>query len=110
MKKITLILIGVLLSFGIFAQQIDKELVVVEIATGTWCYYCPGAALGAEDLVEEFGDAVAIIENHNGDNYANQYSNARNTFNNVGGIPDSRFNGLNAIVGSKHVFIIFTGL
>ena len=94
--------------FTINAQQIDKELVVVEIATGTWCYYCPGAAMGADDLVDNFGDAVAIIENHNGDAYTNGFSNARNTYNGVGGIPDTRFNGLNPFVGGSHTESLYS--
>ncbi len=102
MKQIIFSFLFFISSFSIFSQQIAKELVVVEIATGTWCYYCPGGAMGADELVENFGDAVAIIENHNGDNYANASSNTRNSFNGVGGIPDTRFNGLNPVVGGNH--------
>ena len=102
MKRSIFLLFGLIFSFSLFAQQIEKELVVVEIATGTWCYYCPGGSMGADELVANFGDAVAIIKNHNGDDYAYTYSNARNNFNGVSGIPDSRFNGLNAVVGGSH--------
>ena len=50
------------------AQQVDRDKVVVEIATGTWCQYCPGAAMGAEDLLAN-GKEVAIVEYHGGDEY-----------------------------------------
>ena len=49
-----------------YSQQVPRNYVLVEIATGTWCGYCPGAALGADDLIEN-GHAVAIIENHYND-------------------------------------------
>lgn len=91
------LLIGV--SFA-FSQQIDRDKVVVEIGTGTWCPYCPGAAMGADDLVAN-GHDVAIIENHNGDNYANTASNARNSYYNISGYPTAVFDGGLAYVGGS---------
>lgn len=90
-----------LMSANIFAQQIPKKFVVVEITTGTWCTYCPGAAMGADDLVEN-GHSVAIIENHGGDSYENIYSTARNNYYNPSGYPTAYFNGRNAVVGGNH--------
>lgn len=97
---LTLLLIT-LLATSIFAQQIPKKYVVVEIATGTWCTYCPGSAMGADDLVEN-GHSVAIIENHGGDSYQNVYSTARNNLYNPSGYPTAYFNGRNAVVGGSH--------
>ena len=34
----------------VFGQQVNRDKVIVEIGTGTWCTYCPGAAMGADDL------------------------------------------------------------
>jgi hypothetical protein len=99
MKKslfILVLLIGVLSVLS----AVPRELVVVEIATGTWCGYCPGAAMGAHDLLQN-GHAVAIVKNHNGDNYANDYSNARNTYYGVTGYPTAYFDGLNPAVGGS---------
>lgn len=84
-----------------FSQQVNKNYVVVEIGTGTWCTYCPGAAMGADDLVEN-GHDVAIIENHNGDSYANTGSNARNSYYNITGYPTAFFNGGDEVVGGSH--------
>ncbi|HQO47399.1 MAG TPA: hypothetical protein PK617_04855 [Candidatus Cloacimonas sp.] len=83
MKKIllTLVFTGVLL----FIFAVPRNLVVVEISTGTWCTYCPGAAMGADDLIAN-GQPVAIIENHTGDSFANVYSNARNSYYNPSGV------------------------
>ncbi len=72
MKKHLLIL--VLMGAISLMLAVPRNLVVVEIGTGTWCQYCPGAAMGADELTSN-NKPVAIIENHNGDNFANTYSN-----------------------------------
>ncbi len=41
-----------------------REMVVLEIGTGTWCTYCPGSQMGADDLVIN-GCSVAVVEYHN---------------------------------------------
>ena len=46
---------------------------------GTWCPYCPGAAMGADDLIAN-GYNVAVVEYHNGDSYTNTASDARNNY------------------------------
>ena len=86
---------------NIFSQQVAKNYVVVEIGTGTWCPYCPGAAMGADDMVEN-GLQVAVIENHNGDSYTNSGSNARNNLYNISSFPTAVFNGQNPYVGGSH--------
>lgn len=70
----------------------SRECVLVEIATGTWCTYCPGAALGADDLVNN-GKQVAIIEYHDGDPYENPASLSRNSYYSVPGYPTTQFDG-----------------
>ncbi len=48
---------------------VTRNLVLYEVGTGTWCQYCPGAAMGIRDLIEvNHKDAVAI-KYHSGDNY-----------------------------------------
>lgn len=98
MKKHVLVLL--LIVAAAILSALPRELVVVEIATGTWCGYCPGAAMGAHDLLTN-GHPVAIVKNHNGDNYANTYSNARNTYYNVTGFPSAYFDGLNVTAGGS---------
>lgn len=89
-----------LLSFIVMLSAVPRNLVVVEVATGTWCGYCPGAAMGCHDLIEN-GHAVAVIKNHNGDSYANTYSNARNSYYNPSGFPSAYFDGLNVTAGGS---------
>lgn len=79
---------------------VERKAVLLEIATGTWCTYCPGSAMGADDLVHN-GKKVAVIENHNSDPYANVFSNTRNSYYNVLGYPTARFDGLNPIAGGS---------
>ncbi len=84
---------------AIFAQtQVPRDKVLVEIGTGTWCQYCPGAANGADDLIDN-GKQVAVVEYHNGDSYTNTYSNARNSYYSITGFPTSKFDGVLTYVG-----------
>lgn len=99
MKTKTLLLMALLFLMSALIA-VPRNLVVVEIATGTWCVYCPGAAMGAHDLVAN-GHAVAIVKNHNGDSYANTYSNARNSYYGVTGYPSAYFDGLNVTAGGN---------
>lgn len=100
MKKSILVIFACLSAVLLYAQQINRDKVIVEIATGTWCGYCPGAAMGADDLVAN-GHDVGIIENHNGDPFANNYSNARNTYYGVTGYPTAVFDGLLKVIGGN---------
>ena len=43
---------------------IDRDFVLFEIGTGTGCVYCPGAAMGAVDMIEN-GDQVIVVKYHN---------------------------------------------
>ncbi|MDD3142837.1 MAG: FlgD immunoglobulin-like domain containing protein [Candidatus Cloacimonetes bacterium] len=78
-----------------------KQMVVLEIGTGGWCPYCPGAAMAADDLVDG-GYNVAVIENHNGDPYANDTSNARNDYYGISGYPTGVFDGVLSHVGGSN--------
>ena len=100
MKRFTFIFICLLAASTLFAQ-VPRDKVVVEVGTGTWCTYCPGAAMGVDDLIAN-GWPVAAIENHNGDPFANVYSNARNSFYGISGYPTAFFDGGNSVVGGDH--------
>jgi PKD repeat protein len=92
MKKLVFTLLVTFLFFGLNAQ-VDRETVLLEIGTGGWCVFCPGAAMGADDLHAN-GDPVAIIEYHNGDPFATTESNARNQqYYGIGGYPTAWFDG-----------------
>ncbi len=98
MKKSLLAIVLLLTVTVSTAQYAPRNMVVVEVATGTWCPNCPGSAMGVDDLLEN-GCSVAVIENHNGDSYTTATSNARNTMYNVSGVPSTTFDGMLGIVG-----------
>jgi hypothetical protein len=101
MKNISLTLIAIcLVTLAAVSQNVPRDKVIVEIGTGTWCPYCPGSAMGADDLIAN-GYDVAVIEYHNGDPYANTYSNSRNSYYNITGFPTAFFDGLNPVVGGS---------
>lgn len=106
MKRFYVLFIGILFCSFLNAQQVARDKVIVEIATGTWCYYCPGAAMGADDLVAN-GHDVAIIEYHNGDAFTNSASNYRNNYYNVSGIPSTKFDGTLTVSGGSHTQSIY---
>ncbi len=92
MKKTLLFLIGILMTSWAFAEPAERQKVVMEIFTGTWCVFCPGAAMGAEDMLDN-GHDVAIIKFHVGDSFANAQSNARANYYNPQGYPTTWFDG-----------------
>ena len=98
MKKFTL-LMGLVIAacFGfntVQAQGATKKAVVLEIATGTWCTFCPGSSIGSSELIDN-GWPVVVIKNHeaNGDPFETTESAARNNYYNVSGFPTSTFDG-----------------
>jgi len=81
----------------------DRDLVLLEIGTGTECGYCPGSAMGADELIEN-GHEAAVIEYHaysNGDPYNTPESAERVAYYNITGFPTSWFDGGNTIVGGS---------
>ncbi len=78
----------------------DRDKVLLEIGTGTWCGYCPGAAMGADDMVEE-GLDVAVIEYHYADGYQNAESSYRINYYSIDGFPTSVFDGVDTYVGGN---------
>jgi PKD repeat protein len=63
MKNLYVTLFSIIFSLGLFAQ-VDREIVILEGGTGVTCPYCPGSAMGLQDLYDN-GDPVAAIEYHN---------------------------------------------
>ena len=91
----------------VYTYTHNKQNVLLEVGTGTWCQYCPGAAMGADELVEN-GNHVAVVENHNGDPYAYTASNARNSYYNITGYPTAIFDGIKQLVGGDHTVSLYT--
>jgi hypothetical protein len=107
MKRSVLFSLFVMAITLVVAQNVPREMVALEIGTGTWCQYCPGAAMGADDLLEN-GCKVAVAENHNGDAFTNQYSNARNAYYSISGYPTAKFDGILTKVGGSQTSSMYS--
>ena len=96
-----------LATFAIFAlsAQIDREIVIIEVGTGTGCPYCPGAAMGLHDLYTN-GDPVAGIEYHNynsSDPFNTVEAPIRCSYYGISGYPTAQFDGeYNEYVGGSN--------
>ena len=101
-----LVLLMLLVSMT-FIWAVPREMVVLEIGTGTWCPYCPGASMGAHDLLNA-GINVAVVKNHNGDSYANTYSNTRNNYYGISNFPSALFDGLNVYEGGSNTQSLYS--
>ena len=81
-----------------------REMVVLEIGTGTWCVYCPGAQMGGDDLVNN-GHSVVVVEHHGGsqpDPFKTPISLARIAYYGISGFPTAVFDGVEYFVGGDN--------
>lgn len=105
MKKIVLLITCLALLCPAIYSQVQRDQVVMEIGTGTGCPYCPGAAMGAEDLLEA-GCHVAVIEYHNynpsSDPFYNAYAGTRCSYYGITGYPTAFFDGVLSHVGGSN--------
>jgi len=85
---------------GIIEGGIGRDVVLFEINTGFWCGYCPGAAMGADDLRDN-GHDVAIIEYHNGDSLANAFCEESEVYYSVTGFPTTTVDGVLGFSGGN---------
>ncbi len=88
----------------------NKTMVVAEKGTGTWCQYCPGAALALDSLHEVHNGSLAVIANHNGDDFTTTESDYRNIYYGVPGYPTVIFGGTRRNVGGAGCGSDWTGL
>lgn len=78
----------------IVPDGIGRQLVIIEMGTGTWCQYCPGAAMAVDEMVMN-GLNVGVIEYHYNDDYATDESTDRlSNYYNVLGYPTTFFDGV----------------
>ncbi len=77
-----------------------RNMVIVEDFTGAWCGYCPGAAMGLDDLIH-LGYNVAGVAFHNGDPYATAEAEARENYYEITGFPTVKFDGVEQYVGGS---------
>ena len=66
-------------SFLVFSQEVERQKVIVEVGTGTWCSACPAVVDILHDFIDQ-GLEIAIVEYHNGDDYTNPASILRDNY------------------------------
>jgi len=95
---------------NVFTYTHDRDMVLLEIGTGTGCPYCPGAAMGADDLVEA-GKPVAVLEYHNynsSDPFNNTAAAVRTGYYGISGYPTAVFDGLTSYVGGSNTQSLYS--
>jgi PKD repeat protein len=100
MKKSYIFFVFVLMSITLFSQQVPRQMVVLEIGTGTWCQFCPGASMGASDLLSN-GHNVAVVKYHSGDSFTIPASSSRIGYYGISGYPTSIFDGVHTHSGGS---------
>ncbi len=65
--------------FVVQSQQVDRQKVVVEVGTGTWCPSCPAVVDIIHDL-QNAGYDIAVVKYHINDNYQNAESVTRKIY------------------------------
>ncbi|MEI6684292.1 MAG: T9SS type A sorting domain-containing protein [Bacteroidota bacterium] len=110
MKKTLLTFVAFFAVLLVFSQAVQRNQVVMEIGTGTGCQYCPGAAMGAHDLLQN-GCQVAVIEYHSynsGDPFNNPAAAARTSYYGITGYPTAFFDGTLSYVGGSNTQSLYT--
>lgn len=100
MKRFSIVMVFLTLIISLRGQQVPRDQVVIEVGTGTWCQYCPGAVMGIEDLLAN-GYNVAAVKYHSGDSYQTSASIARINYYNITGFPTAWFDGVYNVVGGQ---------
>jgi PKD repeat protein len=110
MKKTLLTFTAIFAVLVAFSQAVQRNQVVLEIGTGTGCQYCPGAAMGAHDLLLN-GCQVAVIEYHSynsSDPFNTTEAAARTGYYGITGYPTAFFDGTLSHVGGSTNTSLYT--
>jgi len=85
---------------NIYTYTHDRNQVLLEIGTGTWCHFCIGAARGADQLVTN-GKDVAVIEYHIDDSFMTTTGEDRINYYGEFGYPSAIFDGQSKFLGGS---------
>ncbi|RLD53432.1 MAG: hypothetical protein DRJ05_16485, partial [Bacteroidetes bacterium] len=98
--------IGILNSYST-----ERQMVLMEVGTATWCQFCPGVSLAADDFIA-FGDDVAVIEYHSNDDFESGNITVRfgNNFYNSFSFPTSVFDGTEKTSGGNPTESVYDSL
>jgi thiol-disulfide isomerase/thioredoxin len=93
-------------TFGVYNTTGNRTLVVCEEFTGTWCAYCPGAAMGLDDLITNAWP-VAVIAYHINDTLQTPAGLIRNSYYDITGLPTVQFDGIESVVGGNSTLSMY---
>lgn len=74
------------------ADRLVQRVPLYEIATGTWCGWCPRSLVALEYIHSDYEGKAIGIAYHSGDQLANVYSNTWMNYVGVGGLPSAYMN------------------
>lgn len=102
MKKLLLTIVAIIVFGSLSAQNVARECVLFEVFTGVNCPYCPAAANGINQMMEE-GLAIAPVAVHTSafstpDFYTTE-TNARASFYGISSYPTLKVDGLTGMSG-----------
>jgi thiol-disulfide isomerase/thioredoxin len=79
-------------TFAIYAQEVPRQKVVVEVGTGTWCPSCPAVVHIIDDLIAD-GAEISVVEYHINDSYQNAASVLRKDYYGFPWYPTTYYDG-----------------
>ncbi len=83
----------------------QRERVLMEDFTGTWCSYCPGAALGITELMNS-GYQISVIGRHREDDYETADIENRMAQYSVAGFPTMMIDGVVKLTGGHQTLSV----
>lgn len=102
MKKIILSIVAIMLFGSLLAQNVARECVLFEVFTGVNCPYCPAAANGINQMMDE-GLAVAPVAIHTSAFSTAEFytaeTNARANFYGINSYPTLKADGILGMSG-----------
>ena len=82
-------------------EGVTRNMVIVEDFTGTWCGFCPGAAMGISDLMAN-GYNMGPVAYHSGDPYETVEGLSRiDDYYGIEGFPTVIFDGVEGFIGGS---------
>lgn len=90
------------------AGGVSRNLVLYERGTGTWCQYCPGAAMGIRDLIDVNQKAAVAIAYHYNDNYQVLDAEQRLGYYSVMNFPTTIADGILTMAGGSATQSLYT--
>lgn len=111
MKKTLLLALVAIIALPLAVSAADR-VVVLEMGTGTWCVWCPGAAMGAQDLKELYPGEVLVLRYHGGGGgdpiEYNESVYRLSSFYGISGYPTAWFDGVETHVGGNQTSSIIS--